>query len=102
MRAAKEELKSQGQSLESTRQALSKREVSSTTVISSTVTHAAALFKSHLPDLDMEILHKDFTIEKAECKTLVTSAYAAAQDFVSSSDFARLVESKDNDSSRTL
>jgi hypothetical protein len=71
-------------------------------VISSKVVHATTLFKSHLLDLDMEVLRKDFTIEEAEHETLVTSAYDAAQDFVSSYDFASLVESKDNDSPRTL
>jgi hypothetical protein len=71
-------------------------------VISSEVVHATTLFKSHLLDLDMEVLRKDFTVEEAEHETLVTSAYDAAQDFVSSYDFASLVESKDNDSPRTL
>jgi hypothetical protein len=71
-------------------------------VISSEVVHATMLFKSHLLDLDMEVLRKDFTVEEAEHETLVTSAYDAAQDFVSSYDFASLVESKDNDSPRTL
>jgi hypothetical protein len=71
-------------------------------VISSTVAHVATLFKSHLPDLDMEILRKDFTIEEAEHETLVTSAYNAAQDFVSSCDFASHAESEDNDSPMTL
>jgi hypothetical protein len=71
-------------------------------VISSKVVHATTLFKSHLLDLDMEVLRKDFTVEEAEHETLVTSAYDAAQDFVSSYDFASLVESKDNDSPRTL
>jgi hypothetical protein len=35
-------------------------------VISSVVANAAALFKNHLPDLDMEILRKDLTIDDAE------------------------------------
>jgi hypothetical protein len=52
-------------------------------VISSAVGHAVALFKNHLPDLDMEILHKDFIIDDMTHETLVASAYDAAQDFVS-------------------
>jgi hypothetical protein len=81
---------------------LSKREVSSTLVISSTVAHAAALFKSHLPDLNMEVLRKDFTVEEAGRETLVNATYDAVHNFVSSYDFARLVESEDNDSPKTL
>jgi hypothetical protein len=50
----------------------------------------------------MEILCKDFTVEVTERGTLVTSAYDAAQDIVSSYDFASLAESEDNDSPRTL
>jgi hypothetical protein len=52
-------------------------------VISLAVAHAVALFKNHLPDLDMEILHKDFIIDDTTHETLVASAYDAAQDFVS-------------------
>jgi enoyl-[acyl-carrier-protein] reductase (NADH) len=63
LKATKEELKSKRQSLESTRQALSKCEVSSSMMIASVVANATALFKSHIPDLDMEILHKDFPID---------------------------------------
>jgi hypothetical protein len=32
-------------------------------MIASVVANATALFKSHIPDLDMEILHKDFPID---------------------------------------
>jgi hypothetical protein len=35
-------------------------------VISLAVANAATLFKNHLPNLDMEILRKDFTIDDAE------------------------------------
>jgi hypothetical protein len=35
-------------------------------VISSAVANATALFKNHLPDLDMKILHKNFTIDGVE------------------------------------
>jgi hypothetical protein len=67
-------------------------------MISSVVAHAASLFKNHLPDLDVEILHKDFIIDEVACETLVASTYEAAQDFVSSYDFTNLTESEDNDS----
>jgi hypothetical protein len=66
------------------------------------VAHAAVLFKNHLPGLNLELLRQDFTVNEAERETLVSSAFDAAQDFVSSYDFANLVESDDNDSSKVL
>jgi hypothetical protein len=71
-------------------------------MISTAVAHAATLFKNHLPDLNMELLRQDFTMDDAEHETLVSSAFDAAQDFVSSYDFASLVESDDNDSPMAL
>jgi chromosome segregation ATPase len=66
LKATEEKLKTQQQSLDSARQELSKWEFSSSTVISSAVANTATLFKNHLPNLDMEILRKDFTIDDAE------------------------------------
>jgi hypothetical protein len=71
-------------------------------MISSTVAYAAALFKNHLPGLNLELLRQDFTVDDAERKTLVSSTFDAAQDFISSYDFASLVESDDNDSPKAL
>jgi hypothetical protein len=71
-------------------------------MISSVATHAAALLKNHLPDLNMELLRQDFTMDDAKRETLVSSVFDAAQDFLSSYDFASLVESNDNDSSKAL
>jgi hypothetical protein len=71
-------------------------------MISSAVAHAAVLFKNHLPDLIMELLRQDFTVDDAERETLVSSAFDAAQDFVSSYDFTSLAESDDNDSPKAL
>jgi hypothetical protein len=71
-------------------------------MISSAVAHAAALFKNHIPDLNMELLHQDFTVDDVERGTLVSSVFDVAQDFVSSYDFASLVESDDNDSPKAL
>jgi hypothetical protein len=76
---------------------LAKREGSAKIMISSAVTHTAALFKNHLPDLNMEILHQDFTVDDAEREALVSNVFDTAQDFVSSYDFTSLVESDDND-----
>jgi hypothetical protein len=78
LKAAEEKLKIQEQSWDPSWQALSKRELFSSMVISLPVANAAALFKNHMPDLDVEILHKDFTIDGAEWKALANSAYDAA------------------------
>jgi hypothetical protein len=61
-----------------------------------------ALVKNHLPDLDMEILCKDFIDDDAERETLVNSAYDAAHDFVSLYDFSNLAESNNNNSPGAL
>jgi hypothetical protein len=71
-------------------------------MISSAVAHAATLFKNHLPDLNMELLRQDFTVDNAERETLISNAFDAAQDFVSSYDFTSLAESDDNDSPKAL
>jgi hypothetical protein len=71
-------------------------------MISSVVAHAAALFKNHLPDLNMELLCQDFTVDDVGRETLVSSAFDAAQDFVPSYDFASLAESNDNGSPKAL
>jgi hypothetical protein len=63
---------------------------------------AAALFKNHLPDLSMELLRQDFTVDNAERETLVSNTIDAPQNFVSSYDFASLAESDDNDSPKAL
>jgi hypothetical protein len=55
LKATEEKMKTQGQLLDLAQLALSKRELSSTSVISSTVANVVALMKNHLPDLDMEI-----------------------------------------------
>jgi hypothetical protein len=56
-------------------QALSKREDSSVLMISTLVANAMALLKNHLPDLDIALLCKDFTVEKAEREALTNGAY---------------------------
>jgi hypothetical protein len=80
------------------RQALSKCEASSSTVIASVVANAAALFKSHTLDLDMEILRKDFPIDDVECEACAQSAYDATHDFVSLYDFSSLAKTDDDQS----
>jgi chromosome segregation ATPase len=54
--SAEEALKNQRQLLESARKTSSKHESSFNVIISSTVAHAAALFKNYLPELNMELL----------------------------------------------
>jgi hypothetical protein len=96
------DLKVKGLLLESAQQALAKREGSANIMIYSAVAHTAALFKNHLPDLNMEILRQDFTVDDAEREALVSSAFDAAQNFVSLYDFTSLVESDDNNSPKGL
>jgi hypothetical protein len=74
------------------------RENSFNMMIFSVVVHDVTLFKNHLPDLILKLLRHDFTVDDAERETLVSSVFDAAQDFVSSYDFASLAESDDNDS----
>jgi hypothetical protein len=81
---------------------LAKREGSANMMISSVVAHTVALFKNHLPDLNVEILRQDFTVDDAEREAFVSSVFDTAQDFVSSYDFTSLVESDDNDSPKGL
>jgi hypothetical protein len=78
--------------LKSARKTSSKHESPFNMMISSAVAHAAALFKNHLPDLNMELLHQNFTMDNTEHETLVSSTFDAAQDFVSSYDFTSLIE----------
>jgi hypothetical protein len=66
------------------------------------VANDVALMKNHLPDLDMEILHKGFTVDDVERETLVNNTYDAAHNFVSLYDLSSLVESDDNTSLRAL
>jgi hypothetical protein len=67
-------------------------------VISSAVANVAALIKNHLLDLDVEILHKDFTVDDVDREILVNSTYDVAHDFVSLYNFFSLAESNDNNS----
>jgi hypothetical protein len=96
------DLKAKWLLLESTQQALAKHDGSANMMISLVVAHTAALFKNHLPDLNVEILRQDFTVDDTEREALVSSVFDAAQDFVSSYDFTSLVESDDNDSPKGL
>jgi hypothetical protein len=102
LEAAEEDLKNQRQLLESAQKTLSMQESFFNMMISSTVAHVVALFKNHLLDLNMELLRQDFTMDDAEREILVSSAFDAAQDFVSSYNFASLAESDDNDSTKAL
>jgi hypothetical protein len=93
--AVEGEKKDQGLLLEMARQALSKREDCSVLMISIVVANAMALLKSHLPDLDVELLRKDFTIDEAELEVLTNDAYDATHGFTSSYDFSSLAESEE-------
>jgi hypothetical protein len=99
---AKGEMKDQGMLLETTRQAMSKREDSSVLMISTVVANALALLKSHLPDLNVELLCKDFVVDEAERETLTNGAYDFTHEFDSAYDFSSLVESEDNGSPKNM
>jgi hypothetical protein len=102
LKVVEEDLKKQRQLLESAQKTSSKCENSFNMIISSAVAHAAALFKNHLSSLNMKLLRQDFTVDDAKHETLLSSAFDAAQDFVSSYDSASLTESDDNDSPKAL
>jgi hypothetical protein len=102
LKAVEEDLRNQRQLRESAQKTSSKREISFNMMIFSAVAHAAALFKNHFPGLNMELLRQDFTVDDAEHETLVSSAFDATQDFVSSYDSASLAKSDDNNSPRAL
>jgi hypothetical protein len=94
--ATEGEKKDQGLLLETTRQALSKREDSSVLMISTAVANAMAVLKSHLPNLDVELLRKDFEVDEAEREALTNGTYDTAHEFASSYHFSSLAESEDN------
>jgi hypothetical protein len=100
--AAEGEKKHQGVLLETARQALSKREDSSILMISMAMANAMALLKSHLPNLDVELLRKDIVVDEAEHEALTNGAYDAAHEFALSYDFSSPAESEDNDSLQNM
>jgi septal ring factor EnvC (AmiA/AmiB activator) len=100
--AVEGEKKDQELLLEMTRQALSKSEDSSILMISMAVVNAMALLKSHLSDLNVELLRKDFAVDEADREALTSGAYDATHEFASSYDFSSLAESEDNDSTRNM
>jgi uncharacterized protein with gpF-like domain len=102
LKDAEEYLRNQRKLLESAQKTSSKHESSFNMIISSTVVHVAALFKNHLPGLNMEHLHQDFTVDDTKRETLVSNAFVVAQDFVSSYDSASLTEFDDNDNTKAL
>jgi hypothetical protein len=62
------------------------------------VAHAVALVKNHMPDFDVEILQRDFSINDVERDALVDSVYDTAQYFVFQYEYSVLTESDDNGS----
>jgi hypothetical protein len=99
---AEGEKKDWGLLLEMAWQALSKREDSSLLMILTAVLNAMALLKSHLPDLDVELLRKDFAIDEAKREALTNGTYDVAHEFALSYDFSILAKSEDNDSPRNI
>jgi hypothetical protein len=79
LQATEEKIKAQEQSLASTQKALSKQEFSSSVVIFSAVANAMVLVKNHMPEFDIEILQKGFSVDDERREALVESAYDTAQ-----------------------
>jgi flagellar biosynthesis/type III secretory pathway protein FliH len=80
LEALGEEKRLQEQVLESTRKMLSEHDYCSSTVISLVVAHVVELLKSHVPDLDPELLRRDYPFkEDEEQDTLIDSVYETAQ-----------------------
>jgi chromosome segregation ATPase len=102
IKAVEGKKKDQGLLLETAQQVLSKREDSSSLMISTAVANAMSLLKSHLPDLDVKLLRKDFAVDEADRESLISGTYDATHEFLSSYDFSSLAEYKDNDSPRNM
>jgi hypothetical protein len=94
--------KDQGLLLKTARQVLSKHEDSSILMISTAVVNAMAPLKSHLTDLDVKLLRKDFAVDEADHESLISGTYDATHEFLSSYDFSSLAEFEDNDSPRNM
>jgi hypothetical protein len=60
------------------------------------------LLKSHLEDLDVELLCKDFAVDEADREALTSGAYDAAHEFASAYDFSSLAKYENNDSPRNM
>jgi hypothetical protein len=71
-------------------------------MIFTAVANAMALLKSHLSDLDVELLRKDFAVDEVEREALTNGAYDAAHESVLSYDLSSLAESEDNNSPRNV
>jgi hypothetical protein len=99
---AESKKKYQGLLLEMTQQALSKHEDSSVLMILMVVANAMVLLKSHLPNLDVEVLRKDFAVDEANREALTNGAYDVAHEFTSSYDSSSLAEFEDNDSPKNM
>jgi hypothetical protein len=81
---------------------LFERDYSSSAVISFAVAHVVVLLKSHVPDLDTELLHRDFPFaDDEERDALIDSVYDTAQYFMSQYDFSVVHDQDDNGSPHT-
>jgi hypothetical protein len=65
------------------------RNTSSSEVMASVVAHVVGLLKSHVANLNLELLREDYRCESdAERNVFMDDAYDAAHHFVSSYDFS--------------
>jgi hypothetical protein len=81
---------------------LSERGYSSSAVTSSVVSHVVALMKSHAPDLDIELLRRNFPFaDDEERDALIDNVYDTVHHFVSQYDFSTVNDQDDNGSPDT-
>jgi hypothetical protein len=97
LQALGDDKKTLEQLLESTWKMLSECDYSSSVVISSAVAHTVVLLKSHTPDLDTTLLHRDFPFDDdKEWDALIDSVYDTVQHFVPQYDFSVVNDEDDN------
>jgi hypothetical protein len=85
------------QALEQDRSSVQKmfteRDTSSSEVMALAVAHTVGLLKSYVPDLDLELLHKEYQCETdAERDVLVDGTFDASQHFMFSYDFSMICD----------
>jgi hypothetical protein len=81
---------------------LSEHDCSSSMMIFSAMTHAVTLLKSYTPDLDSELLPKDYPFEEDEERdVLIDNVSEIVQYFVSRYDFSMVNDHDDHGSPGT-
>jgi hypothetical protein len=89
LQALGEEKRLMEQELASTQKNLTERDYYSSEVISSTVAHVVALLKSYMPNIDPELIHKEYQCkDDDERDALIEGVFDAAKHFIFEYDFS--------------